>query len=302
MLIKREVRIMFIRGIIVFTLLLILSIGFILFKGKKEQLQQQGIKQISCIVHTYKGCFYQHNKVMRVAESVLLIFILVCYTSYFGLIIRQEIRDTISIWKVAGVVLISIAAMALICWVLGYLLMSLDSIHQKEEEQKDESVKLCLLLNNSIISLYAVIFLLYGNRVVVYYKWIIAFLAAAQLLNLTAFIKVLSTPEKNPGNQKSSPGQESSFGRTIITALLLIVIAFMGIYLGVCYTAVCFPGSYEGGSNFQDLFYYVVENFVAIGYGNIAPVSVQAKYIAIVTAVSSTVYIVLFLAKIISTD
>ena len=272
--------------IVTITVVMLGALGISIVIYQSGTIKMQLAKQISCICEVYAECLMEGNVLSRWGKCILLTlsWISNLMTGVYIILNRKGYKAGGQYWnwtkRIGGFILLLIIFIGIL-WGIGYLLMSIDSIHQKKTETKDRSMQLCYLESYFIISLYTMLLHMQGNKIVEYYNIILIFLGISHLINMVIFIKVI-TPDgmKKSNSQTPTPETETSFGRCIMTAVILIIMNLIEMFTAVCYTAICFPGSYEKAYTLFDLFYYVAVTFFAIGYGDIAPLSFEARLVA----------------------
>ncbi|MGL5695289.1 MAG: potassium channel family protein, partial [Peptostreptococcaceae bacterium] len=72
------------------------------------------------------------------------------------------------------------------------------------------------------------------------------------------------------------------------------------LYLANCLINQVFVESFSNEPTNFDLFYYTIITFTTIGYGDITPLSIPAKIMSIITALTSGVCVTIFLSTVLS--
>ena len=104
----------------------------------------------------------------------------------------------------------------------------------------------------------------------------------------------------DPHNIKSENQEETSFSRIIIAAILVVVLIVLNLYLAVCFVNGSGKEAFSNSPNYFDLFYYTIITFTTVGYGDIVPITIEAKFVSILISVTNIICITVFLSTILS--
>ncbi len=113
-------------------------------------------------------------------------------------------------------------------------------------------------------------------------------------------LKVLLSIMIKPTGVKSVKEDEASFSRVIIASVLLLIMLILNLYLAVCFVDGLEGQSYTNVNGYFDLFYYTIITFTTIGYGDITPLTVPAKIVAIIISITSVICLTVFLSSVFS--
>ncbi|MGL5750385.1 MAG: potassium channel family protein [Paraclostridium sp.] len=181
-------------------------------------------------------------------------------------------------------------------YAVGYILLISSKIHLFLNSVENKNLKIDFILSYFIISTFLAVLLIFPKEFSKHVFVGLVTVSICYLLNL----RILLNLTKNPHNIKTNEENETSFSRMIIAAVLLLFILVLNLYLGVCFIASLDTNAYLNAQNYFDLFYYTIITFTTIGYGDIIPVSIPAKILAIIISITSVVCLTVFLSTILS--
>ena len=95
----------------------------------------------------------------------------------------------------------------------------------------------------------------------------------------------------------NSKVEENDVG--LISGILLFMV-IVSLYLGVCFISNGSIKAYSNNPTYYDLFYYTIITFSTIGYGDICPVSIVAKFMSIVISLTSIICLTIFISSMLS--
>ena len=104
----------------------------------------------------------------------------------------------------------------------------------------------------------------------------------------------------DPYKIKSKSQDKTNFSRVIIASILIVVLIILNLYLAVCFVSDTGKEAFSNSPNYFDLFYYTIITFSTIGYGDICPVSIVAKFMSIVISLTSIICLTIFISSMLS--
>ena len=115
------------------------------------------------------------------------------------------------------------------------------------------------------------------------------------ILTLKVLINIIRSPQVIKLKEN-----KSGLGELPVIAVIILVMIVITLGLGVCFINNINLVSYTNNPTYFDLFYYTIISFVTVGYGDISPVSISAKLMAIIISKTSTLCITIFLSFVLS--
>lgn len=181
-------------------------------------------------------------------------------------------------------------------YLIGYLLLLSSKIHEFMKSNEEESIEGYFLLSYFITSIYSVFSLMFPSRLKIFFIPGVLGVTICYILNLKILIQIM----KNPRYIKLSKNDKESFSKLVVAALVIIFMIIVNLYLGVCLGKAYDPNAFSNNPSNFDLFYFTITTFTTIGFGDIVPISIYAKAITILIAISSVIVITIFLGSIFS--
>ncbi|MGG7177870.1 potassium channel family protein [Clostridium paraputrificum] len=163
-------------------------------------------------------------------------------------------------------------------------------------KSKDESIRSDFLLSYFITSSYIVVLLIFPEQIMKYGITGLIGIIICYILNFKIVFKIM----KNTSNIKFSNEDESSFTKVLIVSLILVGMIIINLFLGVCLVNAIGGIAYSNNPSNFDLLYYTVVTFTTIGFGDISPLTVPAKLMAIIISVTSILSLTIFIGSIFS--
>ena len=186
----------------------------------------------------------------------------------------------------------------LIYFIVGYFMYSTKKIYKFLYKIEDKNTKTDLIISFFIISIYTTILILFPEQFAQIYIIGLVGVSISYILNLKVLISVIRSPQiievKINNNSKV---EENDVG--LISGILLFMV-IVSLYLGVCFISNGSIKAYSNNPTYYDLFYYTIITFSTIGYGDICPVSIVAKFMSIVISLTSIICLTIFISSMLS--
>lgn len=243
----------------------------------------------------YLSMFHKKLKLGRFMQVFLLIFaqlfMVINIISGVILYVDTKFHGPMDIAIKGILIVIGIIAVYL---VVGYMLLMSSRVYDIFHSVEDKNMKSDLLLSYFILSTYFTVLIVFPKQFEESYLFGLIGVAISYLLNLRILIKVIRNPKYIKSQDKMS-----AKSITVISILILIMIV-LNLFLGVCFINSMEPGAYTGNPTKFDLFYYTIITFTTIGYGDISPVSLIAKLMSILIAITSVICLTIFIGSVLS--
>lgn len=282
--------------IIISTVLLLIIIGT--RNAKNNRRLFTSLKRlISEINNVYKDLFKDMSMVKRITQGGLIIgaeiFIAVAVSTA---VIKHIDTYTNFIIDLMIKLIIIFASLVIIHFCMGYILLATVKIHKFIYGVENKNVKVDLLLSYFIISTYFTVLLVFPQQFKESYKIGLLGVAICYLLNIRVLVMLMT----NPHNIKSKNQEGASFSRIIIAAILIVVLIVLNLYLAVCFVNGSDKEAFTNSPNYFDLFYYTIITFTTVGYGDIVPTTIEAKFVSVLISLTNIICITVFLSTILS--
>ncbi|HEY5525793.1 MAG TPA: ion channel [Clostridium sp.] len=189
-----------------------------------------------------------------------------------------------------------ITCFIIVHYLIGYILLISSNLHIFMGRGIEKSIKADFLLSYFITSVYLVFILLFTDKISKYAISGFIGIGTCYLLNL----KILFTILKDPKSIKICEEDKGSFGRLLTAVILILIMIVSNLYLGVVLADSLQLNAFSNNPSNFDLFYYTIVTFTTIGFGDIIPLTIPAKLMAIIISITSVICITVFLGSIFS--
>ena len=282
--------------IIISTIILLIIIGLRNSRNNKRifSVIKNLIKEIN---NVYKELFKEMSLIRRITQGSLIIGAEVFITIAVSTAVIKHI-DTYTHFIIDLIIKVIIILLSLIIihFSMGYILLSTVKIHKFIHGVENKNIKVDLLLSYFIISTYFTVLLVFPEQFKESYKIGLLGVTICYLLNIRVLVMLMTDPH----NIKSENQEETSFSRIIIAAILVVVLIVLNLYLAVCFVNGSGKEAFSNSPNYFDLFYYTIITFTTVGYGDIVPITIEAKFVSILISVTNIICITVFLSTILS--
>lgn len=265
---------------------------------RKIRLHKKSINiALVAINKNYKELFIYEKIETRLLQCFMVISSeIFCFVIIYKLIMTYSdkyILVGINIYVKTVMVLISFL---IIHYSMGYIMLISSKMHSFLYRNEEESLKFDFLLSYFLTTAYLMALILVPNEI--YNNALVGIIGViiCYFLNMKILLNVM----KNPENIKFSVSDNSSFARISFAALLISFMIIINLYLLVCIVHILGRGGFSNNPGYFDLFYYTIITFTTIGFGDILPLTIWAKFIAIIISITSVVCLTVFLGSIFS--
>lgn len=249
------------------------------------------------INETYKALFTERALIVKLtqggmvlfAEAVAFVSIVTSITRYLDTYLPISVEWIIKI-------VASIVSFIIVHYSIGYLLLVSSKIHRFIYKVENKNLKVDFILSYFITSTFLMVLLIFPDQFSENAFIGLVGVAICYYLNL----KVLLTLMNNPTHVKSKSEDAASYGRVMAAAILLLIMLVLNLYLAVCFVNAIDGGAYLNATGYFDLFYYTIITFTTIGYGDIIPITPEAKIVAIIISITSVICLTVFLSSMLS--
>lgn len=265
---------------------------------QKIKLHKKAINiALVAINKNYKELFIYENIKIRLLQCFMVISSeIFSFVIIYKLIMTYSEKYTVVDINIYVKTVIVLILFLIIHYSMGYIMLVSSKMHSFLYKSEEESLKFDFLLSYFLTTAYLMALILVPNEI--YNNAIVGIIGVAICYFLN--IKILLNVMKNPKNIKFSVSDTSSFARVFFAALLISFMIIINLYLLVCIVHILGHGGFSNNPGYFDLFYYTIITFTTIGFGDILPLTIWAKFIAIIISITSVLCLTVFLGSIFS--
>lgn len=249
------------------------------------------------INNAYLELFKDKSLVRRAIQGTLIviaeIFIIISVAT--AVIKHIDIYNNFFLSLILKLIII-LVSLVVIHFCMGYILLSTVKIHKFIYRVENINLKIDLLLSYFITSTYFTVLIIFPQQFKECYKIGLLGVAICYILNIKILIALMSDPYKI----KSKNKDEANFKRVIIASILIVILIILNLYLAVCFVSDTGKQAFSNSPNYFDLFYYTIITFTTVGYGDIVPITMEAKIISSLISITNIICITIFLSTILS--
>lgn len=282
--------------IIFSTLILLAIIGQRNAKNNKRifKVTKKLINEVNSV---YIDLFREGSIIKRIIQIGLIIGAEISITiAVSTAVIRHMDTYTILALDVILKILIILSILITMHYSMGYILLVTVKIHRFIYGVENKNIKVDLLLSYFIISTYFTVLLLFPKQFDEMYIVGLIGTSICYILNIKVLVRLMT----NPHNIKSKHEESTTFSRVIVAAILMVILIVLNLFLAVCFVNGTGKEAFSNSPNNFDLFYYTIITFTTVGYGDIAPLTIEAKILSVIISITNIICITVFLSTILS--
>lgn len=282
--------------IVISTILLLIIIGVKNAKNNRRLFDslKRLIKEVN---NVYKDLFKEMSVVKRITQGGLIIGAEIFIAVAVSIAVLKHI-DTYTNFFVDLIIklIIIFSSLVTIHFCMGYILLATVKIHKFIYGVENKNVKVDLLLSYFIISTYFTVLLVFPEQFKASYGIGLIGVSICYVLNIRVLVMLMTDPHNIKGKNQDG----ASFSRIIIAAILIVVLIVLNLYLAVCFVNGTGKEAFTNSPNYFDLFYYTIITFTTVGYGDIVPITIEAKIVSVLISITNIICITVFLSTILS--
>lgn len=283
--------------LVLITLLVIIVIGMINIKNNKR-LVKVIVNMIKEINNTYISILKEKSILIRITQSGMIIGsgIFALISIVVGTIKYINIFEEYNLLVLIKAILIVLISVIIIYFIIGYTLLISSKIQGFINNVEDKTLKIDLILSYLIISTYFTVLVIFPEQFKNTSRIGLVGVTISYFLNLKVLFKLIS----NPHNIKSEAENITSFSRIMVASVLLVMMIIINLFLAACFINSSTTEAFTNNPSIFDLFYYTIITFTTVGYGDISPVTTDAKVLSMIISITSVICITVFLSTILS--
>lgn len=247
---------------------------------------------------TYLDLFKEKSKVTRWLQGSFFIFAeIMTIIGALGVAFRSVNYEISKRTFLIPILIIAIVIAVHLS--IGYLLLVLTNIQLFFTKIDNRNLKTELLISYFIISTYFFTLVMFPDDFEHSYIIGILGLILSYYLNMNVLIKIIRNP-KDLYSKKKSRRTGKQRNSVVVASILLLIMIVLNLFLAVNLINSGVPGSYSNNPSNFDLFYYTIITFTTVGYGDIVPLTTEAKVVAIIISITSVICLTVFLSNVIT--
>lgn len=247
--------------------------------------------KIKRINDAYKSLFKERDRVIKFFQ-IILVFLseFMCFLAIYISIIRCINKE----WELSFLIefLLLFACFFIVHYLMGYILLISEFI----KFGVNKNIRADFLLSYFLTSIYSLIIILFPFKIKYYALSGIMAVIICYLCNLKILFRIM----KNPSCVKFKDNERNSFTKLCVAVMIILIMIIVNLYLGVCLVNSLESNAFSNNPTLFDLLYYTIVTFTTIGFGDIIPLSIPAKFMAVIISITSIICITIFLGSIFS--